>query len=226
MGTSPRRDGAVALPFAYRSGVSEAYFPDACFGDRHAQRAEWFERNLRALGEPSLWASRDERSGLRVLRLPTWKGATATRIEWSPSSVLSYRVCDGMAGFEPVGELRVSRDRPLPPRRLERLRRAIDATRFFDVPTNERQRGPRRRELDRRAHRGRPLPRRVAVERPGGMGPARVGLSLPARRRLRRALTPAVRCRRSRAGTSSRWRDSRAPVHGSQASETRSADSH
>lgn len=131
----------MVLPFAYRRRVSEAYFPDACFGDWHAQTAKSFERNLRALGEPSLWASRDERSGLRVLRLPTWKSATATRIEWSPSSLLSYRVCDGMAGFEPVGELRVSRERPLPPRRLERLRRAIDATRFFDVPTNERQLG-------------------------------------------------------------------------------------
>ena len=129
------------------SAAADPYFPPGIFatedlpsgrGDISGMLAEWFSGHLRAMDEPSLWAtSRDDRdaAAYRFLWLPTWGRPVSVRIErLGDGATLTLVQLDGSGGYDP-GEIAVDKDVPLTIKQWDHLNALVGRAGFWDMPS-------------------------------------------------------------------------------------------
>lgn len=131
----------LALLGAAATRAQSPFFPP---GSLHDSARAWYSKQLKGLGEPSLWAFSKTQQGqsYRFLWLRTFDQPIAVRIEVNPdgTSRLTVKIAGGAGGYDP-GHLIRNDQKLLSKERTDWFLKKIQAHEFWKLPTVEKSPG-------------------------------------------------------------------------------------
>lgn len=127
--------GTASLP-QDADATPAAFFPPHTFSDATEKlTVDWYGKQLRAMGEPSLWAAAlAGKTAVRFLWLRTWGRPIAVRVDVDGglARLVATRLT-GDGGYRP-GKIDVQRSRALTAAEWEEVERALAAATFDTMP--------------------------------------------------------------------------------------------
>lgn len=145
----------VFLPLiSSAAAAAQQYFPDHAFTQRddlNKLKVSWYQKNLDALREPSLWESSKQSSTNQIYRflwLRSFHHPIAVRLNINPdgTGTLTTKVCGGAGGYEP-GKLIVNRSQKVAADRVKWFLDQVDEEQYWSLPSEE-EKDPNTVELD------------------------------------------------------------------------------
>ncbi len=135
---------ALAVVSVTTASGEQRYTPRQVWSDQReaAQFEDWFSRQLRAMGEPSLWQlSFNDKSArvFRVLELPTFSPATGARlvIRADGSGEVHVTRLDGAGAYAP-GKVSQRTEEVVSSKKVDDFIKLIDRNDFWTKPTSRR----------------------------------------------------------------------------------------
>jgi len=123
---------------------AQQYFPVGVIQPNHAGidsgRAEWYSKQLKALGEPSLYEfSKDDKKHVyRFLWLRTFHHPVAVRITFNADGTVALvtKMCNGAGGYKP-GKLIVNKARILSQEEVHRFQLKVEEVGYWGLPPQD-----------------------------------------------------------------------------------------
>lgn len=126
------------------AAVVRQYFPDHAFTQRDdlsTFKVSWYQKDLDALREPSLWELSKQSSTNHVYRflwLRSFHHPIAVRLNINPdgTGTLTTKVCSGAGGYDP-GKLIVNRNERVAADRVKWFLDQVDEQHYWSLTTEE-----------------------------------------------------------------------------------------